>query len=162
MVIPTGSTSLSGLGCDCSEIDNDGNCLDPDPCSSSTGATTGTLTLPGFSTLPIVQTPTQAGETVVPSATPTSPTAVASTGMTAQQYALYSQILNNAGTLGKELAITPGTVVTPQGAVSQQNPGYPIGGTGFSSVLGGVSSSSIMPLALLAIGAIVILQMGRR
>jgi hypothetical protein len=157
MVIPTPSTSLSGLGCDCSSIDDNGNCLDPDPCSSPTntyGASTGTVSLPGFGPLP-VQTPVQAGETVVPSATPTAPNTTQATGMTAAQYQLYSQILSNAGTIGKELALTPGTTVSANGAVSQQNPGYPIAGTGIAQAF---NSSSFLPIAMVGILALLLMK----
>jgi hypothetical protein len=36
---------MSGLGCDCSEYDDSGNCLDPDPCSTDTSTTGSTGTL---------------------------------------------------------------------------------------------------------------------
>jgi hypothetical protein len=41
---------LRGLGCDCSQSDENGDCLDPEPCSTDTGSTTVTST-------PIVTTP---------------------------------------------------------------------------------------------------------
>lgn len=39
-----GTASLAGLGCDCSEVDDSGNCLDPDPCTTDTSGSSGSGT----------------------------------------------------------------------------------------------------------------------
>lgn len=49
-----GLHGLRGLGCGCSETDESGNCLDPDPCG-------GTLTFPGQTPTPPITTPPATG-----------------------------------------------------------------------------------------------------
>jgi len=67
--------------------------------------------------------------------------------MTAAQISLLNTIAGNAGTIGKELALSPGVSVSSSGAVSQQNAGFAIPGTNVSASLGS-SGSSLMILLL--------------
>ncbi len=63
-------------------------------------------------------------------------------------------------TLGKELAAQPGQVISPNGQISYQNPGYPVSGAGSLSVgTGSMGSSTVM---MLGIGLLAVLFMSQR
>jgi len=146
--------TLAGLGdCgDCLQYDADGYCslTDTTNCGTSGDTSSGSITLS-----PLV--PGQANTTGTVAnpiyASSTSPTVT--TGVSAGQLALLNTIAQNAGTIGKELAITPGTVVSASGAVSQQNPGYPIAGSNTLGI-GGTASSSLMMMLLLGLGVVLV------
>lgn len=88
---------------------------------------------------------------------PSSLPGATSTGMDPQQLALLNSISQGGFTLAKELAIQPGVTVSPTGAVSQQNPGYPIGTTaGSLSVTG--QGSSMLILAAAAVAVVLLMQ----
>jgi len=115
---------ISGLGCDCSMVDESGACMDPDPCSGSgsTGSGGGTsttvLNYPGMPTGTVTYTG-GGSSTGTPASTPSGTT---STNWTPVITAATQGILDVA----KLEAIQPGTVQTSTGATSRQTTGYPI------------------------------------
>ena len=158
------SQTLSGLGqsCgDCQQYDDNGNCLSIDTvdCTSAQLASfnSGNPTVNSIDLTNLVpgQVPGQGGSAanqstvVLPSGTTTATTT--STGMTTGNLALLNTIAANAGTIGKELAISPGTTVSASGAVSQQNPGFAIPGTSVSASLAGSSSTLLLLAAVVAV-----------
>ena len=174
MVIPTPTVgydqvrlprSLAGLaGCGgCYEFDDSGNCISQDmtTCDSGSGFTTGTTPPSSITWDPGFITGTIPPASVNPSGTPVAPSSVSSTGMTAAQLSLYNTILKNAGTIGMELALQPGVSVSPTGAVSQQNPGYPVVGTPLGTALG-LTGSSSSTMLLLLVGVVAVMFMSKR
>ena len=59
-------------------------------------------------------------------------------------------LTQGALTLGQELALQPGMSISPSGAISQQNPGYPIG-TGVATAISGISTTTLLMLGGVAI-----------
>jgi hypothetical protein len=159
------SRTLAGLGAcgDCLSYDSDGNCQEIDTADCSAGQLASWGVAPATSSItlnPLVPGATMTTGTLAnPPATvyPSSTTATTSTGTTAAQLALLNTIAQNAGSIGKELALSPGTTVSASGAVSQQNPGYAIPGTSVSASLG--SSGSTM--MLVAVGLLAVFMMSR-
>lgn len=167
---------LSGLGCGCSEFDDSGNCLDPDPCVTGTTDTGGSSTpivsdcayggtYPNCDPAPSTTVNTaQAAATFCSqngltynTSTQLCNTPPAGTTLTSQQQAALNQQLANSGTqLAKILAAgATGVTVLPNGTIvgSAQ--------TGSSLATLGTSLSNFMPLLLIAFLGIVALKAGK-
>ena len=155
-------SGLRGLSCGCSQFDEGGDCLDPDPCStggsapiiSTTGGFTNDITSAatcasfgsGYNAATNQCTFASGNNSGTGSSSP-------STTLTTQQQALLgSQITTGAFDIAKLLAIQPGTTLTASGAISQQSAGYPINSTGLSTSLStsGISSTTLLMLAAVA------------
>lgn len=168
-----GSQSLAGLrglGCGCSEIDDSGNCLDPDPCTSTfdnstsdcayggtypycnpapstglspagSGTTSPTSTVPAFCA--------SVGETYNPSTDLCN--VAASSSLTPAQL---QAIISGATKVGTVAAAgATGATVLPNGTV--------IGTGGSSAALSSSIASaftSLMPILLIGVVAVVILK----
>lgn len=155
---------LSGLGCDCSTYDDSGNCLDPDPCSTIPTTPIDVTNLPTTASglNPFLET---TGTLTLPTSAPSSPatgapaspaTSAASAAATAAEFNLGTQLAKSGLTLAQEVAAQPGMVIGPNGQISYQNPGYPVGIGGSITT---PSSSTMIMLAVLAVGAIAVFGM---
>jgi hypothetical protein len=95
---------LRGLGCDCSESDENGDCLDPEPCSTDTGSGT-TFTIPTTPSTP-ASCPTgqvNFGGVCIPSTSAaTSGTSIDSAG---------TVVSTSFGPIGSSVGCAPGYVV---------------------------------------------------
>ncbi len=63
-------------------------------------------------------------------------------------------------TLAQQALLQPGMQITPYG-MSQQSAGYPIG-TGLSTAVGGISTSTLMVLGIAAIAVFAMMSAGKR
>lgn len=155
---------LSGLGCDCSTYDDSGNCLDPEPCSTIPTTPIDVTNLPttAVGLNPIFET---TGPLTLPTSAPASPatgapaspaTTAQSAAATAADFNLGAQLARSGFSLAQEVAAQPGMVIGPNGQLSYQNPGYPVG---IGASLTTPSSSTMIMLAVLAIGAVAVIGM---
>lgn len=177
-----GFGSWSGLGCGCSQLDDSGNCLDPDPCTppADTGSVftcpAGETEVNGVCTAPsscpsgmslvggvCTETSCPSGMTLSGGVCVDAATGgyVAPSGgtSTAAWAAFAAQLAKSGMTLAEINAIQPGTVVGANGTIIRQAPGYPVSATGTSiaTALGG-SSSGIL---LLVVGLGLVLALKR-
>jgi len=118
-----GIASSLGLGCDCQETDADGNCLDPDPCTTAnTGSSscTGPLgSCPGDTAA--LNAPVNSGNTYsTASGTPTVNVTVTnpSTGQSASSNIVATDLSN----LGTQFAKIFGNIVAPQTTICRTPP----------------------------------------
>jgi hypothetical protein len=70
---------------------------------------------------------------------------------------LFNTLAKGGLDIAKLFAIQPGTVLTPQGGISMQNPGYPVTGT-LGGTAAGVSNSLISLLPIILVGGLVIMM----
>jgi hypothetical protein len=155
--------SLAGLGCGCSETDDTGTCLDPDPCEGPAPLTAGCPGSPGcpgyvdpnlnldiqntLAQLPTTTVGTQKGY-VMPS----------------QNSAAWANAIAQFAKAGMSLAqlnmIQPGTVLSANGAILRQAPGLPVpvvsGNLGVNANTGGSM------LILAGVGLIAVMMLSRR
>ena len=85
---------------------------------------------------------------ITPSGTP---------GVSSDPWGFWTALARGGTDIAKLLAIQPGTVLTPQGGVSMQNPGYPVTGT-LGNATSGVSNSLMSLLPIILIGGLVIMM----
>jgi hypothetical protein len=161
---------LRGLGCGCSVIDDNGDCVDPEECGGGTTPVTAlplcsSLTFPAGYVGPINCDPSQGGPNYAPGAstqTGTGSTGTQSSGLTAQQIAaqnaLTASLVAGGLSLSKILAAgNTGVTVLPNGALIPQ--GSNVGTLGLSSS-GGFLTGSTGILIVAGIAAFALL--GRR
>jgi hypothetical protein len=154
---------LSGLGCDCSDMDPTFGCLDPEPCSTipttpidvTNLPTTAVGLNPIFEATGTLQLPTPAPSSPSTGAPASPATSAASAAQTTAEINLGAQLAKSGFSLAQEVAAQPGMVIGPNG-LSYQNPGYPVGTT---ASLTTPSSSTMIMLAVLAIGAVAVIGM---
>jgi hypothetical protein len=168
---------LRGLGCDCSESDADGDCIDPEPCTTDSGSgttitTTPIVTSPVVTTTPVIassgtcestyQSDCPAGSTWIPATNPfTGGAAVNAAGqyvnsagqpVSSGQAAVASIISSISSAFG---AATTATVCNSQG-VCTTGPANSSSLTAAASATG--ISSSWLLLGGLALGAILLVS----
>ncbi len=172
-----GIASTLGLGCDCQETDADGNCLDPDPCTT---ANTGSSSSAGGSSLPsytcadgaivlssadcFENQPSLGGTGSTTGSTINVNVSNPSTGQSASGNIVATDLAN----LGAQFTKIFGNIVAPQTTITTANGtqiSTPAGQTAnLAGVLGGASaltSSSIgayLPWILLAVGGFMLVS----
>jgi hypothetical protein len=157
-----------GLGCGCSELDDSGNCLDPDPCPAPTLPTStftcpdGTVSVNGVCTSPIIPgTAESSGTPSAGSGVTVDPTTggyvVPASNNTAAIAALLAQVAKSGLTLAQLQAMPAGTVINPNGQIIRQAAGYPVPiGSSITGTLGTLGSSSMIWI-FVAIGAVLLI-----
>lgn len=66
-------------------------------------------------------------------------------------------------TLAQIQAAHPGMSISPNGAITYQNPGYPIGGTNIGvGTVAGISTTTLMFAGVAIVGLVLVMSMGRR
>jgi hypothetical protein len=144
--------ALRGLGCGCSELDDDNNCLDPDPCAAATSSGSSYTTV----------NPIATGSSVVSNIPLVTSNASVSTGQN------WDSTINNllaswTGIASKVIAPTT-TVVTPSG-LSITTPSNSLSQLSNlfsgSSLTGGSMSGSTL-LILLGVLVVGVMAMGNR
>lgn len=162
-----------GLGCDCSDIDpTTGYCNDPDPCGTSAPACGPTqvsvngvctdVTIPGTAESSGIPTGTvytcPSGQSMVSGVcTDPSGNLTAPSQSNTAAWANFLTAATKAGfTLAEIQAMPAGTVVSPNGQIIRQAPGYAVPvGTSISTTLGTIGSSSMMWI-LVGLGALLL------
>jgi hypothetical protein len=165
--------TFSGLGCDCSELDDSGNCLDPDPC---------TTTVDTGSSIPITSsgslTMNCPGDPGCPGNTDLTPTEIAQTGAAVASYCSSQGLTYNSSTqlcnvpassgltASQIAAITAGAtkvgIVAAAGATGATvlANGTVIGSGGASTALASTLTSMI-PIFVIGLVAFVFLKGGK-
>jgi hypothetical protein len=163
-------SSLAGLGCGCSQTDDTGTCLDPDPCPPppSSAGCPGSPGCPGYID-PNVNAAIQAAIPTQPDTTvqTSSGTVVAGYTVPSQSSTAWANVaaalVKGGMTLAQIQSIQPGTVVSANGAILRQSPGFSVPVTSSTTNLGLSASGSSGLLIAAAVGlAVVVMMSGRR
>ena len=162
--------ALAGLGCGCSETDDTGTCLDPDPCEAPplSAGCPGSPGCPGYID-PNLNAAIQAAIPSQPDTTVQTSSGTVASGYTipsqssAQWAAVAAALVKGGLTLAQIQSIQPGTVVSANGAILRQATGLAVPVTTSNTNLGlTASGSSGLIIGAVVLLAAVVMMSGRR